>query len=83
MTMLTIVSKQYAAALSFVTVLMGMIVIPLYMTVVNSFVRRFLYTVTTKGTASLRGRSFFLSLFGHKLTYSLVPQKRNRRKNVE
>ena len=44
MTMLTIVSKQYgadsqyAAALSFVTILMGMIVIPLYMTVVNLYV---------------------------------------------
>lgn len=44
MTMLTIVSKQYgadsqyAAALSFVTILMGMIIIPLYMTVVNLYV---------------------------------------------
>ena len=41
MTMLTIVSKQYgadsryAAALSFVTILFGMIVIPIYMTIVN------------------------------------------------
>ncbi len=44
MTMLTIVSKQYgadsqyAAAVSFVTILLGMIVIPLYMTVVNLWV---------------------------------------------
>lgn len=44
MTMLTIVSKQYgadskyAAALSFITILLGMVVIPLYMTVVNLWV---------------------------------------------
>ncbi len=44
MTMLTIVSKQYgadsqyAAALSFVTILLGIVVIPLYMTVVNLWV---------------------------------------------